>query len=487
MAYIKNTWVDQKVERPRTYEMINNSDGSVTLVDSLGLVEELGTPVNADNMNHIEDGIVEHENRITVLEEGQDTSRFLNKTQITNCLLEVPQRIKYTLQDGTLTIHAGTVVIFPYGTEDKTSEFHVGSTFVHENLKVYDTQFADGKFFVWAELIGDVIVSPSSQSVATRALSVILSGGGVYLGENTFSGTSTTAGSVNSQYYNTETNYINSSGSTTTINTNVIHSFPIMWLQSSISTGTTSIDQVFNGLGYIGSTVWVDKGVKALASKGRNVDGTLKNVEIVVPKLTTNNIGGNGEFAIGLSKEPNEFNLKFYYKPFVYMQPTEPTADDEYVFWLDTTNNVWKSKTPTVRNWIPQPEGEHIAIVGTETNTPTVITSFTPKQPFRAVNYSDKEEIVTWGIPDYTAGITLSASSFPYTAPTHGVISLVIYVGSSASSGRSLMINDNNVSTVPADDRLQANAFMSKGDIASYATDKTTFNYAYFYPLKGVK
>lgn len=57
MAYIKNTWVDQKVERPRTYEMINNSDGSVTLVDSLGLVEELGTPVNADNMNHIEDGI----------------------------------------------------------------------------------------------------------------------------------------------------------------------------------------------------------------------------------------------------------------------------------------------------------------------------------------------------------------------------------------------------------------------------------------------
>jgi hypothetical protein len=59
MAYIKNTWVDQEVERPKTYEMVNNSDGTVTLVDSFGLVSELGTPVNADNMNHIEEGLAD--------------------------------------------------------------------------------------------------------------------------------------------------------------------------------------------------------------------------------------------------------------------------------------------------------------------------------------------------------------------------------------------------------------------------------------------
>ena len=57
MAYIKNTWVDQNVERPRTYELQNNTDGSVTFIDSFGNVTELGTPVNADNMNHIEEGI----------------------------------------------------------------------------------------------------------------------------------------------------------------------------------------------------------------------------------------------------------------------------------------------------------------------------------------------------------------------------------------------------------------------------------------------
>lgn len=57
MAYRKTTWVDQNVERPKTYEFTNNSDGSTTLIESFGNVVTLGTPVNAANMNHIEDGI----------------------------------------------------------------------------------------------------------------------------------------------------------------------------------------------------------------------------------------------------------------------------------------------------------------------------------------------------------------------------------------------------------------------------------------------
>lgn len=57
MAYVKNTWIDQKVQRPKTYNFTTNDDGSTTLIDAFGNVEELGTPVNADNMNHIEDGL----------------------------------------------------------------------------------------------------------------------------------------------------------------------------------------------------------------------------------------------------------------------------------------------------------------------------------------------------------------------------------------------------------------------------------------------
>jgi hypothetical protein len=42
---------------------------------------------------------------------------------------------------------------------------------------------------------------------------------------------------------------------------------------------------VFDGIGYIASTIWVDKGVKALIPYGRNDDGTLKNIEVVTDRV----------------------------------------------------------------------------------------------------------------------------------------------------------------------------------------------------------
>jgi len=57
MAYTKNVWTDQQVERPRTYTVTKNQDNTITLQDAFGVATDLGTPVNATNMNHIEDGI----------------------------------------------------------------------------------------------------------------------------------------------------------------------------------------------------------------------------------------------------------------------------------------------------------------------------------------------------------------------------------------------------------------------------------------------
>jgi hypothetical protein len=75
MAYVKNIWVDQDVERPKTYEVTNNQDGSITLTDSFGLVTELGTPVNAVNMNHIEGGIESNDIRIGDLDDLITTAK----------------------------------------------------------------------------------------------------------------------------------------------------------------------------------------------------------------------------------------------------------------------------------------------------------------------------------------------------------------------------------------------------------------------------
>ncbi len=59
MAYIKTNWQDRVVEKPRTYIVIDNPDGTVTLTPAPGAVVQEGTPVNAINLNKVEQGVDE--------------------------------------------------------------------------------------------------------------------------------------------------------------------------------------------------------------------------------------------------------------------------------------------------------------------------------------------------------------------------------------------------------------------------------------------
>ncbi len=57
MAYEKTIWRNREVENPRTFNLQNNSDGTVTLMPAEGTIIESGTPIIAANMNNIEEGI----------------------------------------------------------------------------------------------------------------------------------------------------------------------------------------------------------------------------------------------------------------------------------------------------------------------------------------------------------------------------------------------------------------------------------------------
>ena len=59
MSYEKTIWKDRVVEKPNTYRSVENSDGTITLYPITGQVIEKGTPVSAANLNKIENGIVE--------------------------------------------------------------------------------------------------------------------------------------------------------------------------------------------------------------------------------------------------------------------------------------------------------------------------------------------------------------------------------------------------------------------------------------------
>lgn len=67
MAYTKTEWKDRTVENARTFTMTENDDGTVTLNEAPGEVYEEGTPLNAENMNHIEEGIEQLSSDLTDL------------------------------------------------------------------------------------------------------------------------------------------------------------------------------------------------------------------------------------------------------------------------------------------------------------------------------------------------------------------------------------------------------------------------------------
>ena len=60
MTYDPVNWKNRVVERPRTYHIQNNPDGTVTLIPAPGQVYEEGTPVNAANLNKMEQGFIAH-------------------------------------------------------------------------------------------------------------------------------------------------------------------------------------------------------------------------------------------------------------------------------------------------------------------------------------------------------------------------------------------------------------------------------------------
>lgn len=290
-------------------------------------------------------------------EDGE--KHFVNKTQITNCILEVPQRIKYTLEDGILTIKAGSVVIVPYGTEDKTSEFLIGTDFINNNFKVYDTQFEDNKFFVWAEFMNDLILITDNNS-DNHTVFINLDSNTLRYFSRFASGDVDPAFGTWGAWYDTYNNiqkFYNTDG------LEGVGSLPI--LNMTMTEGAiNSIDQVFNGIGYIGSHVWVDKGVKGLVPNGKNEDGTLNNIEYTSNKIFTGYraISNNAEILINVKNNS------------IALWASSKYDKDANLIYTTGDGFSWQ------KNYFK---------VGACTLTSGVISNFKPNQPFMAVDYNE--------------------------------------------------------------------------------------------------
>lgn len=184
----------------------------------------------------------------------QDVATAINYSHVTNCITEIPQDIQLELADGALTLKAGSKVYVPNGAD------------------VFDVIMIDN----------DII---RTEAGTEQRLVFVEPNGAI----NSFGIDNCLSGSYDGRqyamFYNTTDNTIKFTidrGSTWS----GVQSLPICII--TVNNGMVlSIDQVFNGFGYIGSTVFALPGVKGLIPDGRNIDGSLKNTEFVVSNVQT--------------------------------------------------------------------------------------------------------------------------------------------------------------------------------------------------------
>ena len=98
MAYQKNTWNDHVVQNQRTYNVVSNEDGTKTLVPAFGEVIQQGTPVDAEHLNHMEDGIETAQQGVDELTEWKQDMDTDANVQAAEEMLEAVQQALEDIQ-----------------------------------------------------------------------------------------------------------------------------------------------------------------------------------------------------------------------------------------------------------------------------------------------------------------------------------------------------------------------------------------------------
>ena len=253
---------------------------------------------------------------------------------VSNCVVEIPQDINLTLSSGTLTLKAGSKYYTPDGV---------------------------------AHTIGSDLTATSS-SYGKRYVTVNATSGNISVGSTmseTCSGsTDALAGTAWHTWFDTENNVINYYGSDgTTVGSR--RSFPIAIV--TVSGGAiSSIDQVFNGFGYIGSTVFSLPGVKLLTPGGLNSDGSLKTNFVSITSVQTATYSGNTDLFL----IPRASGFSWQNTSSLYYDAS-------------TNYNRYTSDNNTFGN----------AIVGIIRMSSGKITALETKTVFHAVDYNDIESL----------------------------------------------------------------------------------------------
>lgn len=298
-------------------------------------------------------------------------------SNVTNCITNIPQDIKLELNNGTLTLKAGSKVYVPNGA-GVFDEVVIAS-----DLSVTPTWLNGQR--------GVVYYRRANNNITVTGI------------DYCFSGPTAPTYAVGGCWYDTANNKIKRGVSGSWVDTDE-SSLPIAIVKDS-SNVVISIDQVFYGFGYIGSTTFVLPGVKGLIPNGRNADGTLYNNEFTINEVHTATFSGTADCttlvlsATGWIGESNQ-----------------------YSYAEDINYNIWGGNKSDVQN---------IVLFGKCKLSSGAISNFSTKTTFHAVDYNDTEYMAHQAMPSNRyVNLTLGSSGASYTAPADGYV-----VFDKASSG----------------------------------------------------
>jgi hypothetical protein len=361
------------------------------------------------------------------------------------------------LNNGALTLKAGSKVYVPNGFKADGTTPKFDEIIIQNDITVVDSWGTNGEIWLFLYSTGDKIKQVRSERVS--------------------SGTTPPSATNNQVWYDTATNQIK--GYNNASFTSITYSLPIAignktdGVESSI---LASIDQVFNGFGYIGSTIFVLPGVKGLIPNGRNADGTLRNIEFIADKVSTITYAAVGnELVVSINS-----NGAMGTASNLIISETKPSG--EYILWYKPSENLIRYKST----------GD-FGVAGTKTlpfcvfsSIATRITSFQPKTTFHALDWNDKSTISGWGMPSNRyIDLTLGASGSTYTAPANGWFSLRKTSSASSRQYMSFYRGDSNLTneTYVTGAVIGSIFPCAKGETVSvyYTLGGTTNNFRFIY------
>lgn len=325
--------------------------------------------------------------------------------QITNCITEIPQDIKLEINNGTITLKAGSKVYNGNGV-----------------LKTTTTDISRAN----ANYDGQVLIALS------KDFDVLLTG---FVPGETVSELPTSTASFKIYYNTTDKKcYLDTTDGWQEC------SLPIALGTSTVSSWV-SIDQVFNGFGFVGSTIFALPGIKGLSPNGNDsLTGIKKNNIISIENILTYtcpNITAN--VILDLYANKIAINSQAFDKPTIDLIFFDEINNYNYA-GLGISNDIW---------------------VGSARIENGKIVLFNPKHPISLVDKNNSSWVAQQAMPSKKyINLELGISGTVYTAVANGYIQLV---KQATAANQYLVAYDTNLPSTTVDENTIAIKWSTSG------------------------